>query len=318
MRSLLIVSILILISSLATAGEAFRVFTGSGEPSTMEAVTERAEGAEVVFVGEGHDDPTAHAFELEILRRLAASGPVVLSLEMFETDVQQVLDEYLARWISEEHLEKSGRAWKNYKTDYRPMVEFARTEKIPVVAANAPRRYVNRVSREGPASLAALPPAALQWLPPLPYGEAAEAYAAKFLKLMEGTRERASAEPKVNPAHVLAAQSLWDASMAYSIAQTRMRHPAARILHVNGSFHTEERLGILHHLARYRPSTQSLVVTVKSTESFPNWDPKLQGAGDFVIVADPSLLRSYSPMPVPKDKEDTANDQPAVKREESK
>ena len=123
----------------------------------------------MVFLGESHDDPTGHLLELEILRRMKEQGPVLLSLEMFETDVQPVVDEYLSGLITEEHLRASGRAWKNYKTDYRAMVEFAKEHHLPVVAANAPRRYVNRVSRLGAPALSELPAGAKAILPPLPY-----------------------------------------------------------------------------------------------------------------------------------------------------
>jgi uncharacterized iron-regulated protein len=309
--------ILFFIPTVVMATDAFRVFTAAGEPSTMEALAQQALQAEVVFVGEEHDDPTAHRLQLDILRRLASSGPVVLSLEMFETDVQQVLDEYLAGLISEDHLLKSGRAWKNYASDYRPLVEFAKERGIPVVAANAPRRYVNRVSRLGQTSLDVLPASAKHWLPPLPYAEAAEAYAQKFLKLMAKAREQSSADSNAYPTKLLAAQSLWDASMAYSIARSRMRHHASIVLHVNGSFHSEQRLGILNHLDRYRPSTRSLVVTLKSAESYPQWDSTFVNFGDFVILTDPSLPRTFS-TPPPGAAKTPAEEEPVNTKEQSK
>jgi hypothetical protein len=110
--------------------------------------------------------------------------PVVLSLEMFERDVQYILDEYLAGLITEDQFLESARPWERYRTDYRPMVEFARAHGIPVVAANAPRRYVNRVTRLGPSSLEALSPAARRFLPELPYPGPSEAYRAEWDALM--------------------------------------------------------------------------------------------------------------------------------------
>jgi uncharacterized iron-regulated protein len=79
-------------------------------------------------------------------------GKAALSLEMFQTDCQTVLNEYLAGFIREKNLITEGRAWQNYK-DYRPMVELAKTAHIPVVAANAPTRYTNMVTRMGLSSL---------------------------------------------------------------------------------------------------------------------------------------------------------------------
>ena len=118
----------------------------------------------LTFLGESHDDAVAHYLEEQILRRTWDPHLGRPSLEMFERDVQYVLDEYLAGFITEAHLTASGRAWKNYKADYRPMIEFAKEKKMPVVAANAPRRYVNRVSRLGSAALTELEPEALRFL----------------------------------------------------------------------------------------------------------------------------------------------------------
>lgn len=300
----------------------YKVFRHDGTPASFEDVIAAARNVEVVFLGESHDDPTAHALEAEVLQKLHAAGPVLLSLEMFERDVQYVLDEYLAGLIGEDHLISSGRAWRNYKTDYRPMVEFAKEKKLVVIAANAPRRYVNRVSRLGVDSLADLSAQAKATLPPLPFAEASEAYSTKFHNLMKRGREEAAkeaakkaaeegkpapthtpsvapsmAERRPDPARTLQAQSLWDAGMAFSIAEAGMRHPGVRILHVNGSFHSEERMGILDHLKRYRPQTTSLVVTMNSAKSYPNWDAELAGKGDFVILTDPKLERSFKSVP---------------------
>src|SRR5207249_4721318 len=122
-----------------------------------------------VFLGEHHDDPVAHHLELALLKRAqeqaarqakppgTAARPVALAMEMFERDVQDVLDEYLAGYITERHFKDASRPWKSYDKDYRPLVEFARENKLAVLASNAPRRYVNRVSRLGAASLKDVP-----------------------------------------------------------------------------------------------------------------------------------------------------------------
>jgi uncharacterized iron-regulated protein len=266
----------------------YRIFRGDGTAASLDDVVTKAKEASVLFLGESHDDPTGHLLELEILKRMKSDGPVALSLEMFESDVQPVLDEYLSGLITEEHLLASGRAWKNYKSDYRPMVEFAKAEKLPVVAANAPRRYVNRVSRLGALALAELQGSAKAVLPPLPYADASERYAIKFHDIMK----KQQPDRKVDPVKSLAAQSLWDASMAHSIARALRQAPERKVVQVNGSFHSEDRLGILEHLERYRPGTRSVVVTMLSHKAFPEWQAELENKGDFVIVTDPALPRT--------------------------
>jgi uncharacterized iron-regulated protein len=167
------------------------------------------------------------------------------------------------------------------------MIEFAREHNVPVVAANAPGRYANRAARLGRASLDALSPEAKAWLAPLPYGEPDPAYAEKFNKLMGGGGAGPSAH---NSSGLLDAQSLWDATMAYSIAQALIREPEALVLQVNGGFHSEERLGIATHLTRYRPGTRMLVVAIHSGHGFPEFDAAEMGRlGDYVILTDPAL-----------------------------
>jgi uncharacterized iron-regulated protein len=247
--------------------------------------------AEVTFIGEVHNDPVAHYLEEQLLRR-TWDLQLALSLEMFERDVQYVLDEYLAGLITEPNLIASGRAWKNYASDYRPLVEFAKEKRMPVIAANAPRRYVNRVGRFGAASLEQIEPEGRRFLPPLPYAKASAAYAARFAHIMQEHQGPGASLLSESAERSLEAQSLWDASMAYSIAEFLTTHPGSRVLQVNGSFHTSQRLGIVEHLLGYRPQTRALVVTVVGDGAFPTFDrATMNGEGDFVVLTDPTLSR---------------------------
>src|ERR671917_1603605 len=180
----------------------YRAFDPKGNAVTLQNIIDSLEPADVLFVGETHDNVIAHLLEAELLRRAdeayGAASPrrraVALSLEMFERDVQTVLDEYLAGLITERHFLLSSRPWRNYETDYRPLVEYARAHQLPVIAANAPARYVSRVSSQGPDSLKSLPPIAVKsWLPPLPFPPASEGYGAKFNRFMGGAGAGANA-----------------------------------------------------------------------------------------------------------------------------
>ncbi len=272
----------------------YRIYRGSGEAATLQDVISAARSVQVVFLGESHNDAVAHHLEKEILHQVWKPG-LALSMEMFERDIQHVMDEYLAGVITEEHLFASGRAWRNYKADYRPLVEFAKEKKMPVIAANPPRRYVNRGSRLGAEALDSLDLNAKQFLPPLPYAKASELYTEKFNRVMKESRSKDNQLSPEALARSLEAQSLWDAGMAYSIADFLTRNPEKQVLHVNGSFHTAYRLGIIEHLARYRPDLKTMVVTMVPEKSFPEFDrEKMLNQGDFVIVTDPDLPRSYS------------------------
>lgn len=282
----------------------YQILRANGDKATLDEITSAMLSTEVIFIGESHNDRVAHELELELLRlvvsskaqinNLAKSRPIALSLEMFERDVQVVLDEYLAGLITENHFRLGSRPWENYNTDYRPLVEFARENRLPVIAANAPRRYVNSVNRFGRTALERLSPTARGWIAPLPFSAASPAYAAKFARLMTGMpsaqRQPLSTPQSGAPVHsssLLDAQSLWDATMAYSIAEHLKRTPEALVLQLNGRFHSEERLGAPEHLLRYRPATRFIVITIiprkEATSSAPQQTSNL---GDFIILTE--------------------------------
>ncbi len=274
--------------------ETYRIFDANGNEKNIGQIVEQAGKADVIFLGENHDDTVAHALQSEIFKTVLESygkeKKVTLSLEMFERDVQTILDEYLNNLISEQHFLSSSRPWGNYKTDYRPLVELAKEKNLEVIAANAPRRYVNMVSRLGRDSLNKLSPEARNWIAPLPYGEASDKYAAKFNALM-GQMSDSNTPQKHSP--ILNSQALWDATMAYSISKNLKKNKNALIVHLNGAFHTENRLGTVEHLLKYRPNTKVLVVTMRYENDFKTFDKsKHTGLGDFVILTDSKQPRS--------------------------
>jgi uncharacterized iron-regulated protein len=269
----------------------FRIYDSSGKAVTLADVVNAMSKAEVVFIGESHNDAVAHQIELQLLEGAALpyiagdsepGRPVVLSLEMFERDVQTTLDEYLGGLILEKQLLSDARPWNNYQTDYRPLVEYARMHKLPVIAANVPTRYANRVARMGRGSLSALSQGAKNWIAPLPYGEASAAYAAKFRSAMSGMGGGHAGDAVQN---FLDAQVLRDATMAYSISQALTGSRKPLVLHVTGIFHVEGRMGTVEQLEKYRPRSRALVIAlIPATEATGTDAESLRKSGDFVFI----------------------------------
>ncbi|MCL7959929.1 MAG: ChaN family lipoprotein, partial [marine benthic group bacterium] len=233
------------------AGE-YRVYTGAGEPSSIDDIVAAMGDYTVVFVGEAHDDPTGHMLEAELYRRAyetygapdsndGSPRPVALSLEFFQSDTQLIVDEYLAGLITEKAFLADSRPWPRYETDYRPMIELSKEHGLTVIAANAPRRYANRVTQHGRESLEALSPEALASLAPLPYGQPSDAYRGQWIQIItevmeeegmkcgisveqlaaegEEVRARAPVGAHGNMGNQLHSQVLWDATMAWWISQ---------------------------------------------------------------------------------------------------
>src|SRR3990172_13241776 len=117
------------------------LMTNQGKLLSLEEAFEFLMDYNVIFIGEVHELRVAHEAELAILTGLSEGDPnLVLALEMFERDVQYILDAYLKGQISEHTFLERSRPWPNYQEDYRPLIELAKKQGIPVIAANVPRR----------------------------------------------------------------------------------------------------------------------------------------------------------------------------------
>jgi uncharacterized iron-regulated protein len=298
------------------AGE-YRVYTGAGDPATIDDIVAAMGDHTVVFIGETHDDPTAHMLEAELLKRAhAAYGgerPLALSLEFFQSDTQLILDEYVAGLITEGSFRAASRPWPRYETDYRELIEFSKENGLPVIAANAPRRYATRVTRDGRESLNDLSPEALASLAPLPYGQPSDAYRDQWIATIQKVMEQQGMKCGI-PAEELAAatgeevkapapmgahdnmmgnqlhsQVLWDATMAWWISQHLAEEPDALLLHMVGGFHVERGTGTPEHLEAYRPGTEVLIVAIQPVVDVDAFEPAPEGEwGDFVIQTDES------------------------------
>jgi uncharacterized iron-regulated protein len=284
---------LLLLSSLLSAQDSmalhYKIYdTRSKQIIGIDKIVADMADADVLFFGEEHSDSAGHYLENKIFRALHAAygNKMVLSMEMFETDNQLALDEYLQGRIDSARLSKDARLWGNYR-DYRPMVEFAKQNKLPVIAANPPRRYVTLVTRRGMKALDSLSSDAKQFLPPLPYDTLSGRYREKFMETMKGAPESASR-------NIYYSQSLWDAGMSYNIHRFYKKNKDKKIFHCVGKFHVEERLGTAAQLQMRNKKLKMLIISCFPDKSFPNPDwSKFEALGDYVILTNFDLKRTY-------------------------
>ena len=238
-----------------------RVFdTHSGQWTGLEELAAGLADVDVVFFGEQHDDAGTHAMQRALLESLARRRPVVLSLEMFERDVQQQLDAYLAGTISEDSLLATSRPWPNYDTDYRPAVEWARINGWPVIAANIPRPIASAIARGGLAALDTL--GARRGLAAEEHQCVAGEYFDRFAETMRehvpGDTEEARA---ASLQRYYESQCLKDETMAESIVRARAIYGDTLIVHLNGAFHSDYGLGTAERVARRDPSIRIAVIS---------------------------------------------------------
>lgn len=242
---------------------------------------------DVIFFGEEHNDSIGHDIELALFQLLEQRYKnVALSLEMFQSDTQLVLDEYISGLITPTNLAKDGRLWNNFN-DYEPLIAFARTTQTPVLAANAPSRYTNRVSKHGLESLTDLSESAKKLLAPLPIDTLTGPYYEKFVQIMGG-------HDKLSGMKIYQSQNLWDATMAYRISKFADRLKQVKILHINGRFHSDEKMGTFQQLKKYAPHLEAANISCFSHQEFenPKWED-FQGLGDYIILTNPDVKRSF-------------------------
>lgn len=258
--------------------------------------------ADLVFFGEEHNDSVAHYLEKTVFEMLIKQyqNQVSLSLEMFDRDVQNIMNEYLSGAIREKNFMKDARVWKNYR-DYKPMVELAKENKLDVICANAAGRYSNLAGRKGQQALMDLPAASKLNFAPLPYDTASGKYYEKLMALTShdvpapsDTAKKAPPVMAMGNFNLIMAQSLWDATMAYSIASYIKEHKGKKVFQVNGRFHSDERFAIVAQLIKYRPQSKVIVISCSSDDTFPNIDwSKLKQLGDYVIITDPKVPKTF-------------------------
>ncbi len=258
-----------------------------GQSVSLDAMLTDLAKANVVFVGEEHDHKQGHQLELTILQGLYAKNTKeAFGLEMFERDVQPVVDEFLSDFISESSFLAASRPWPNYKTDYAPLMNFCKEKHIPVVASNAPRRYVSIVSRKGPDALQALPKASKANLAALPYSlEIPDGYNKQLDGVFEGPHGGANQMPGMPTIdNMKKSQMLWDVTMADSIARF-VRKSHRPLVHINGAMHSDSGFGAADRLHRQSPGLKIMRVTIRPSATYPTPPSDLAAdIADFVIV----------------------------------
>jgi uncharacterized iron-regulated protein len=253
-----------------------RIFDAQGLDRSLASMLDELAARQVVLLGETHLDDVTHRFEHAVLEGLARrrEDGVVLSMEMFERDVQPVLDRYLAGVIDEASFLEQARPWGNYRPDYRPLVETARVRKLPVVAANTPRPVL-RVASQGATQYAEARAEHPEWLPEQIF-PASDAYWARVDRAIRGHGPPGGGE------RTYAVQNLWDNTMADSIVRATQAHPGHVVLHVVGAFHVEHHDGTVAQIRRRKPELELGTITVVPTNDLARARPSADRA-DFVV-----------------------------------
>jgi len=249
--------------------------------------------ADVVFLGEQHDDPNTHRLQLAVLEGLARRrASIVLSLEMFERDTQEQLDHFTMGHVTEADFLRDARPWPRYATDYKPLVDFAVAKNFSVIAANVPRTFASEVSKGGLEVLKAKSDADRKLFAREVRCPTDDDYFKRFEEAMGGHTSGtapADVQKKQTTERYYYSQCLKDETMAESIGEAYVagaiggKRPL--VLHVNGSFHSDFGSGTAERTRRRQPDKRIVVVTFVPVANLDQVtaDPKDRKRADFLV-----------------------------------
>ncbi|MGF1776570.1 ChaN family lipoprotein [Vibrio nomapromontoriensis] len=232
----------------------YQLYTSQGAPISLTALPETLTNADVILIGEWHTHPAIHRFQTELLQALANKNPnVALSMEQFSRPSQPIVNDYLDGKIGEQTLISEGKAWPNYESDYRALVEFAKQNQLSVIASNAPKVTVRCIGRTGISYLDTLSPIERSYVAET-IDTSTSPYKDKFMSSMHhGTPEQTAKQ--------FAAQLTWDATMAESIVRFIDTTPTAQVMHIAGKFHIDNGLGTAAQIQKLNPNLKIAIIS---------------------------------------------------------
>lgn len=262
---------------------AYKIYTAEGAESDYAQLLKKAQEADIVLFGELHDNPICHWLQLELTKDLLSlrKEKLVLGAEMFEADDQIAVNEYLAGKLSDKTFKDEAKLWSNYKTDYKPLMELAKNNKLPFIATNIPRRYANLVYNKGIEKLDSIDAEAKKWICPLPMKYDGN------LKCYKEIFESAGGHGGEN---LPKSQAIKDATMAHFILKNWSK--GKTFLHYNGTYHSNYHEGIEWYLKQQQPSLKVLTISSVEQAGIDTLAMDAKGLGDYIICTPESMTKT--------------------------
>ena len=282
--------VLIFISNIlgAQGKPAYILYDSKGKEVSYSKMIRQLEESDFVFFGESHNNSIAHWMELEITKDLfeKRGKDLVLGAEMFESDNQLAIDEYLSGFVTDKRFEDETRLWKNYATDYKPLLQFAKEKSLRMIATNVPRRYAGLVADKGFEGLDAIAPDGKKFMvqSPFPYDSTLSCY--KDMLTMQGGH----GNTKMNQNFPMA-QALKDATMASFILKNWVKGKI--FLHFNGSYHSDKHQGIVWYINQQKPDSKVLTISTASQKDISKLEDESKGIADFILVVPDDMTNTY-------------------------
>ena len=284
MRKLfLFLLLIILFFAFKNRKPAYVLYNSKGKKTTFSKMVSQLKKKELILFGEIHNNPISHWLQLELTKELGKTNNLILGAEMFEADNQKGLDLYLNDSVNNHNLDTMVRLWDNYRTDYKPLLDYAKDNNLPFIATNIPRRYASMVYKKGGfKALDSLSSQEKLWIAPLPfpYNPEIPSYKA-ILEMFQGHG---------NP-DIIKAQASKDATMAHFILKHSKKNHT--FLHYNGSYHSNNYEGILWYVKQYNSQIKFATISTVNQEKVNKLNKEYKDLADYIIVVDKDMTTTY-------------------------
>lgn len=214
-----------------------------------QSIVDNLEKSNIIYLGEIHGRPGDHQAQLDLVKYLHNKNPkIAIALEIFPCSLQSIINDYLAGEINEQELldnteyeKNSIYPWKHYA----PLVRFAQANRLDLIAMNTPLEITRQVSQSG---LSIINQENLDCIPLAAEVDTSnEAYREILRDFFEAHSGHGNSSGFEN---FVAAQVLWDETMAKNIAEYHQNHPLTQIIVIVGRAHVINNYGIPNRVAR--------------------------------------------------------------------
>jgi uncharacterized iron-regulated protein len=277
----------VVFTSFKSDKNAYQIFDQNGKKIDYEKMVSKIAQADVILFGELHNNPIIHWLQLEVTEDIYNNHNNFLALgaEMYEADNQIIINEYLGGHIPYKALESEAKLWPNDRTDYKPLLDFAREHQLTFVGTNIPRRYANMVSKEGYRAFNHLSDKAKKYIAPLPieFDEKLPGYV--NMKKMMGSHGG------TNMDYMVKAQAAKDATMAHFILKNWAEERT--FIHFNGTYHSMNYEGIGWFLKQAKPDLKVAVIHAVEQEKIEELEKENLSTGHYIIAVPESMTKTH-------------------------
>ena len=271
-------------NSFSQIDQAYQLYTSDGKKISSKKVIQELLKNEIVFFGEYHDNPISHWLQYEMLTILHDKNQKDLQLgfEMFERDQQELMNQYVEGRIDEKRFKDSCRLWPNYKTDYAPILNFAKEHQLKAIATNIPRKYASQLFKNGRSSLDSLSKTEKLLMAPIDFK--VDTTLSQYAALKE-------MEQHMGGKHMLEAQAIKDATMAESILKYWV--PGKVFFHLNGAYHSDFYQGIMWYLKQTKPDAKVFTISTVSQKQINQLESEHFGRADIIICVNENMTKTH-------------------------